>query len=418
MKHTKSKSVRGGQIENIGPKRQLITWNQGRRGKNIRRIVHGTRETAEKVLQKIREDFYGGTYGIRVEQDTTVEDLVRLVVEDYANNAYKDQRGARFLKQFWTNSAGKLRADAIDAHQLSQWANEWRAEGLSPARCNRRMAFVLRGYRLAKARGLVHDVPGWTALKEAPPRSGTRTWEEFLAVRGLLPPHARVAVTIEYWLGTRSGETLLLEWSQVRFNHAQQLVEIRLEATDTKTSEPRAAIIDGDLYEVLREWQIYTTQAYPTCQTVCHYRGRAIRRIKTAWQKAAVKAGLGYWANPDGRWVGNKKYRGALIHDFRRTAVSNMEDAGIPRKVAMAISGHKTDSVYRRYHIVRKADLVEAGRRLVAHHRREHGTTPPTPEGSEEQVFSNCSPTSQNRPEQPVSRRTGAPPLKTTKRRA
>ncbi|MEX5214014.1 MAG: hypothetical protein NW703_07595, partial [Nitrospiraceae bacterium] len=85
-----------------------------------------------------------------------------------------------------------------------------------------------------------------------------------------------------------------------------------------------------------------------------------------------VKAGLGRFENPKGRFVGNRRYRGALIHDFRRTAVSNMEDAGVPRKVAMAISGHKSDSVYRRYHIVKRSDLVEAGRRLLEHHERKH----------------------------------------------
>ncbi len=45
----------------------------------------------------------------------------------------------------------------------------------------------------------------------------------------------------------------------------------------------------------------------------------------------------------------------------------------MPRKVAMAISGHKSDSVYRRYHIVKRSDLVEAGRRLLEHDERKHG---------------------------------------------
>ncbi len=72
-----------------------------------------------------------------------------------------------------------------------------------------------------------------------------------------------------------------------------------------------------------------------------------MKSFKADWERACIQAGV----------------PALLLHDLRRTAVRNMIRAGVPEKVAMQISGHKTASMLWRYNITDTRDVKDAGKR-------------------------------------------------------
>lgn len=72
---------------------------------------------------------------------------------------------------------------------------------------------------------------------------------------------------------------------------------------------------------------------------------------------------------------------GRVMHDFLRTAVRNLERAGVPRDVARRLTRHTTESVYARYHIVNSRDLSDAVMRWTACHSYLDSTRKGAPNG-------------------------------------
>jgi len=134
---------------------------------------------------------------------------------------------------------------------------------------------------------------------------------------------------------------------------------LRLDPGTTKNDEGRVVYLTPELARLLSE-QLERIRAverkagriipylFPYLSGR-HRAGSRRRDFRKTWASACEKSGC----------------PGMLRHDFRRTAVRNLVNAGVPEKVAMTITGHRTRSVFDRYHIVSPADLRAATRRLV-----------------------------------------------------
>lgn len=346
-----------------------LDFHPHRHGERVRRKVHGTKATAERVMRSLEERALAKQFGWPTQDETMVKDVAAAVVKDYRTNSRKSLRAALMHERFFVDLCGGKLASTIDQQLLRDWAHDWRKGGVSAGTVNRRMSFLLRGLRLCTL-----TPPKWERLEEAAPRTGFYEWETFALIRSTLPEHGRPVVTIEYWTGMRGSEVFGLEWTQVRFDRRERVVFIQL--ADSKAGEPRLIAMSGDLYSVLLDWHQHTTEHFPCCRWVCHRKGKKLSSLKTSWKNACVKLGLGTFTKPDAKYATQKGYVGPLLHDFRRTGVRNSVRAGVPDKIALKISGHKTRAVFERYNIVNEADLIEAGRRIVQHHENRHGGTP------------------------------------------
>lgn len=185
----------------------------------------------------------------------------------------------------------------------------------------------------------VDRLPCFPMLKENNKRKGFLEHGEFLALRGALPSYLKSFVTFAYKVGWRVSEISSLTWNQV--DRTQGIV--MLEVGETKNDEARTVYLDDELKAVFnQQWESRKKVKKLISYVFPNVDGTdKIKDFRGVWEKACQDAGIG------------KK----IFHDFRRTAVRNMVRAGIPERIAMMISGHKTRSVFDRYNIMNDADF-------------------------------------------------------------
>jgi integrase len=244
------------------------------------------------------------------------------------------------------------RVSDIRPKTSQEFARKRREQGVGNAIINRSLACLRRMLRIAYDDELIQRVPKVHFLKEPPARKGFLELKKFNELLALLPTHLKPLILFLYYCGVRGGEAKQIEWSQVDLDRRL----IRLEEEQTKTDEARYAPLPAELVILLRAIEPKIGKVFDDTN------------LRVEWQKACAACGEGKRTlvepkNKNGwPWY---KYEGLAIHDLRRSAVRNLVTiAGVPEKIVMSITGHKTRNVFDRYHIVPTKDITAAMSKL------------------------------------------------------
>ena len=213
-------------------------------------------------------------------------------------------------------------------------------------------------------------------LQEDNVRKGFLEYEDFLALRDALPEYLKGFVTFAYTSGWRKAEITGLTWN--RTDRKEGFA--RLEKGETKNKEGRIFFFDDELKEIIeRQWQARKKAEKLSPYVFPRPDGKdRIKDIRGAWNRGCRETGLGFGYKTDEKyyrkWTKKGLQAGPMLHDTRRSAVRNMVRAGIPEKVVMTISGHKTRTVFDRYNIVSDEDLKLAACKQNAYLQAHAGT--------------------------------------------
>jgi integrase len=350
-------------------------------GKRHEESSGSTKETDAKSLLRLREgDIERGIAITPKVGRIRFEEAVKDVLNDYRTNRKRSLSDVeRRIEKHLTPFFGNRRMASITTADIREYIDSRQKEttvsrraysftgrdgtirnvpeqrrtvaGVSNGEINRELTALKRMFNLAIQAGKLLQKPHIPFLREDNVRVGFFERAEFLAVLARLPEPVRPVATFAYVTGWRiDSEVLPLEWRQVDFAAG----EVRLDPGKTKNGEGRTFPMTRDLRELLERQRTATDDLQRRLKVVCrhvfHREGRPIKSFRTAFRSACAAAGC----------------PGRVLHDLRRTAVRNLVRAGIPERVAMQMTGHKTRSVFERYNIVSAGDLREAAKRLDA----------------------------------------------------
>jgi integrase len=386
-----------------------------RRGKQKRESSYSTnREDAERLLDRKTKQLWAEKQGLQAfvpkAEKVYVDELL-----DALEKAYKVKLAAKLdellsaldkedkparsqllmkrgLAQFRSHlkpireAFGDIRAVDVTTKRVDDYIDQRLEEDnkKAPATVNRETQLLGQAFGLGIEDHRIVAAPHIRHLPERNVRKGFFERGDFEAVVAKLPVHLQNFARFGHIAAWRRGQIASLTWADVD----RDVGVIVARAEHVKNGHEHKIPLEGELAEIIeRCWiarEYKTPDGRPALsQYVFHRKGAPIGEFKKSWARACHDAGLPcelrYKKDFKGRIVLHKKgpkkgqpvieeIRSKMIfHDLRRTGVRNMVRAGVREGVAMAISGHRTRSVFDRYNITSDEDLRQAVKQTTEH---------------------------------------------------
>ncbi len=307
---------------------------------------------ARRMLRQIEGDLaYGKTPRVTFDK-VLIDELLDALIADQERRGKKSVPRTIQAVKFIKNHFGGRYANSLSTADFEEYARAREEAGISSSTVNRELNILKSAYRLGQrlTPRLVDLVPYFPLRQVDNVRKGFFEHGDYLALLEALPEYLKPVLRFGYASGWRLSEIINLTWDRVDLYQRTAW----LNPGETKSGEGRVLFLDDEIYALLTDLH---GRRVPDCPYVFRQErgGGRIGQYYKSWRKACQKAGI----------------PGKLFHDLRRTAVRNLIQAGIPERVAMEQTGHKTRSIFDRYHIVSPGDLREASKKYHEYRQKQ-----------------------------------------------
>lgn len=330
------------------------------------------RKEALDVLRDRLHSVAAGTYTGPERERVTFEDVAARLRNQYKLDGLRSLKRAEQALTRLSAHFGGWKARAITTDAVKAYHAERLEASAAQATVHYEIAILKHALRVAGAGRLEYRLG---TVDNA--RQGFFERADFEAVRAELPAPLRPVITFAYLTGWRKREILGLRWRDVDLAAGM----VRLEPGTTKNGKGRTFAFGAlpELAELLKAQREATSAVERATGAIVPWvfhrnGGQPIRSYDIAWHSACDRAAHEKSRDANGeevRLLVRPQLLGRLVHDFRRSAVRNLERAGVPRSVAMKITGHLTESVYTRYAVVAEGDLNDAAAKLATLHESQ-----------------------------------------------
>lgn len=253
--------------------------------------------------------------------------------------------------KLWLAAADRSDSELYSLRKLAQTMGDCYIHEVDAERVDRALAFCKTAgtymrYRTmihailatAKKEGWIDEVPRLRTRKGKPKPRKWITPEQWKKLYVCLPAHQRPAADLGLQTGLRQSNVLRLTWDRVDLSRRL----IWVEAEDMKGGEAVAVPLNDRALEVLTA-RHNLPDRHP--EYVFTFRGAPIKDIKTGFQAACIKAGLGRYVQSDAGY----RYEGFTWHGLRHTFATWHTQNGTPADVLQKLGAWKDARMVQTY---------------------------------------------------------------------